>query len=100
MDALAASDIISIYTEINDVLIQTDFSIYPNPANESLVINAEFGLETIEIYNLLGKKVVGIRNDAKGMREMTFDVSEFDAGIYFVKLMDGERQSVQKLIIQ
>ena len=70
-----------------------DFSIYPNPATDNVVVNAEAGA-SVAIYSLTGGIV------ASGVSNKTINVSELSAGIYQVVVTMGGVQSTQKLVIR
>ncbi len=91
--AIDAVDNISVATAVeimSSVGISEDrasqFGIYPNPVADVLhVMNAE-SIQKIEIANILGQnvKVFSVVND-------NHDVSDLDAGLYFVRMyLDGE----------
>jgi|GEM_PF-3486963 len=63
-------------------LKQFNFSAYPNPAKNSVHISASKKIEKIEIFNLLGQKVITKEtNDAR----VTMNVSSLKKGIYIIK---------------
>ena len=71
----------------------TTFDVYPNPASGTVRIkNAEPGSE-ISILNLAGQTVVS--TEVNGFN-MELNISELNAGIYFVRVSD----SAQKLVIE
>ncbi|PHR46413.1 MAG: hypothetical protein COA32_11205 [Fluviicola sp.] len=80
-----------------------EMKLYPNPSNGSLVaveIDAE-GYEnpTIEVVDLTGKSVA--HYEFKDKNKVKITTSDFNAGVYFVKLNDNGRFiETQKLIIQ
>ena len=57
------------------------FEIYPNPIDNQMIVKAE-GCFVIEVYNALGQKIVS----AKAQDEMILNISEWDRGIYLVKI--------------
>lgn len=71
-----------------DDAVKNTFSIYPNPASTSITIKGEnFENEEIEIYNMLGQKVIGknlITN------ESTVDISNLANGVYMVYFMNAK----------
>lgn len=71
-----------------DDVIKNTFSIYPNPASTSIIIKGEnFENEEIEIYNMLGQKVLGknlITN------ESTIDISNLANGVYVVYFINAK----------
>ncbi len=80
-------------------LNQIQFNIYPNPTSEELWIEAEENIERIEIYNLLGERVITriIGTDASNKTNIL--VGELDHGMYVISLFfDNDFQSTQKFI--
>jgi hypothetical protein len=76
-------------------------AIYPNPSNGSFSIQLQSGnyeTQSIEIYNVTGEKIVSTTPDAKGVCDI--NLSDSPKGIYFVKLYDGKKISVEKMVIQ
>lgn len=81
----------------------SNFSIYPNPANQQTTI--EVSLEktekvTISVVDLLGKE---LSNQEKvmfsGTTKETIDVADYQNGIYFINLQVGTQISTKKLVI-
>jgi|SRR6185436_1165211 len=82
---------------------QSAISIYPNPANELLVISDKRpGKREIEIYDLFGRTVLksevrsqnSVTNDFFG--ETTINISLLSPGIYFVKAGNEVRKFVKE----
>jgi len=72
---------------------ENDFSIYPNPATDIISISAA-ATATIEIYSITGALVIN-KTSVK-----TIDVSELEAGMYQVVVMNNGIKTTKKLIIQ
>ncbi len=71
------------------------FSIVPNPsAGEIQLVFSEPDNFEIEIFNTLGEKVLSATNKKR------LDLSTFSAGIYFIRLIGGQKTVTQHLIIQ
>ncbi|UKN02093.1 T9SS type A sorting domain-containing protein [Paracrocinitomix mangrovi] len=70
-----------------------DMNIYPNPADEQIVINAAPNA-VVAIYNMAGQVV------ANGVSNKTIDVASLEAGIYQVVITVDGSQSAQKLVIK
>ena len=71
-----------------DDVVKNTFSIYPNPASTSITIKGEnFENEEIEIYNMLGQKVIG-KNLVTN--ESTVDISNLANGVYMVYFMNAK----------
>lgn len=79
---------------------ESNFSIYPNPANDQLTIDVENGVTqnlSLTIYNEIGGvvKTVSIHQI-----KQQFDISELSNGFYLVELKSLNGSSVQKLTIE
>lgn len=77
---------------------------YPNPFNTSTTI--EFGLSmdafvTIDIYDLLGRKVETIvsENQPAGLHKVTWNANDKPSGIYFYKIQAGEYTKTKKMLL-
>lgn len=79
-------------------------SPHPNPFNPSTVIafglpNA--GVVTVEVYNILGRKVqiLAERRFQPGFHELRLDGSAFSSGVYFVRVYALNQVMVQKVTL-
>lgn len=72
-------------------------TVYPNPAEDKITIRLNNGTaDEVAIYNLNGAKLAASSNKEKAY---IIDVSQFEEGIYFVKLMkEGVLISTQKFV--
>jgi len=61
------------------------FKVYPNPANSTIFVEGE-NVKTVEVYNSLGQNVATVEGSAK----TTVDVTSFDNGVYFVKVVAND----------
>lgn len=69
-------------------------SVYPNPVKDVLNIKTDLALESIEVINILGKRVLTISGDQ--MTNNTVNLSELRDGIYFVNISaDGKKQTIK-----
>jgi len=77
---------------------------YPNPFNPSTRIRYQLASETdvtIEVFNVLGRKVrtlVNTRREA-GKYHVTFDGSNLSSGVYFIHLKTENITRVQKMTL-
>ncbi|UCH62522.1 MAG: T9SS type A sorting domain-containing protein [Fidelibacterota bacterium] len=77
---------------------------YPNPFNPVTRIAfdlARSSWTTLEVYDLLGKRVATLadKHMAAGSYSVTFDGSHLASGIYFYQLRSGEFVSIQKMVL-
>ncbi|MDD5362480.1 MAG: T9SS type A sorting domain-containing protein [Ignavibacteria bacterium] len=77
---------------------------YPNPFNPVTKINygvPKQSLVSIKVYDLLGREVATLVNEAKnpGMYTVEFNGSNFASGIYFYRITAGTFTDVKRLVL-
>ncbi|MBD3232192.1 MAG: T9SS type A sorting domain-containing protein, partial [candidate division Zixibacteria bacterium] len=77
---------------------------YPNPFNATVTINYSLPVEanvTLEIYNLLGRKVEALVNEvvSAGSHTARWDASEYASGIYYYKLAAGDEVFTKRVTL-
>ena len=70
-------------------------TVYPNPTNGTLKIEAE-NIEAISVYNLLGEKL--FEASASG-NSFEYDFSPYEAGIYLVKIQTDKGIVTQRVVV-
>ena len=73
----------------------TDFKISPNPTFGKLIIQSKEKINSIIIYNILGKKVLSVNKLQKKI-----DISNFRKGIYFLQIEFKDKKTLTKKIIK
>ena len=68
-------------------------SIYPNPTNNTLFISGNKTPIAVDIYNVLGKEVLSIKNTDN------INVEALPSGVYVIRISDGVGQTNRKFII-
>ncbi|MCB0376202.1 MAG: T9SS type A sorting domain-containing protein [Sinomicrobium sp.] len=73
------------------------FNIYPNPVTNGTVIisTAKNLVRDVLIFDVLGKQVLNAR-----LEKNSLDVSPLVAGVYFIKVTEGKKTAVRKLVIK
>ncbi len=80
----------------NDVTDNLKFSLYPNPANGKFSITSTTKpLTNVEIYNLLGQKVLDLNFSNTNSEEI--NISSLKSGIYLVNI---NKTTTKKLIVK
>lgn len=75
------------------------FNITPNPSNGVFTVSTTNEANySIDVINVLGE-VVSTRN-IEGSFNETFNLSNLNAGLYFVKVSNGTSENVQRVIIK
>ncbi len=108
------NDNVPSVTAIEDEIIKSVHSFkltqnYPNPFNPSTTINYSIPKTedvTLEIYNLLGQKIVTLvdENQTAGKHTVQWNGlsrsgRQVSSGVYFYKLVSGEYSSVKKMML-
>jgi len=77
-----------------------DVSVYPNPTNGSISIEAgDIAIDKIELYDMSARLVKNLDvTNASGI--FNADLSSVTAGIYFVKLYSAEASVVKRIVKQ
>lgn len=73
-------------------------NLYPNPANASINIASDNQIKSIKFFNQLGQSLKTI-NDIN-TKNYLFDISKYEAGIYFLEIKYEQGKLTKKLIIQ
>jgi len=90
---------------IREITSESDFSIYPNPANGNINLAYKLDKEqnvSIELFNTLGEKVYDANQGltSSGQHSMLLNVQQFVAGVYLVRFTTNNATTVRKLVIQ
>ncbi len=87
-------------TEINERNSwKSDVSISPNPTQTNITIKANSDIKSIEVINLMGQQMMSIPNI--NLNETNLNLTTFEKGIYFVKIiLISNQETLHKLIRQ
>jgi hypothetical protein len=89
-------------SSINENNDENLIKIYPNPAHDQFVIEAEFmGSEKISVVllNTLGEVVMMIDEGFKGMTyHKTVNIEHLPYGVYYLRIINGDKAIVSKII--
>ena len=92
-----------IRSVIFDAHTQTDFKIYPNPTTD--ILNVQFEAERaqivdFELINSIGQIVHNYRlNGKEGSNHLFFKTSFFAKGVYSLRIKQGGKVTVEKVIV-
>lgn len=86
---------------LDEPVQESDISVFPNPASGELRIqNAELKIEKVEIFDMLGEKVLSQQSTADSQKQISVNVSILPSGIYFVKVKGDKAERIAKFIKQ
>ena len=75
---------------------ESNFKIYPNPANDYIQINSNnIEISSVEMYSIVGKRII---SNQKLVNDR-LDISSLTSGIYLLKVNSQERSLVKKIIV-
>jgi hypothetical protein len=84
-------------TAVNNITTNKNgLIIYPNPAHNKLNIECKMKNAELKMYDITGRMV---REEKIHSPLSTFNF-QLSRGVYFVRVSDGERVSVQKLVVE
>ncbi|SFD24119.1 T9SS type A sorting domain-containing protein [Algibacter pectinivorans] len=87
-------DMEQIALSSNNLEFESDFKIYPNPASDIINIKSSHPIDTVYIYNLLGKKVLSVNNTNRVV------VNGLPVGIYLINIHYNSSMITEKIIIK
>jgi hypothetical protein len=92
-------DSLDIWNSIDtEAPLKNKIRVFPNPAKEEVNIQTSgfFNMNTsIRVYDAAGKQVLETKLQ---IPQTTIDISGLDKGIYFLKILNGDGEFVEKLI--
>jgi hypothetical protein len=80
---------------VDQVAVGQNISIYPNPANDHVTVQADSDLRSITVFDIQGRNVHAYSSQATAF---SFDISKFENGIYFLKIVTDKGMKTEKLI--
>ena len=75
-------------------------NIFPNPTNGKITVTSEYGIKTISIYNTIGNKLYSVNNKLNKITQTKLDLSNFEKGVYFIKININNQIINQRIILQ
>ena len=67
--------------------------VYPNPVSDRIFIKSEGPVDSVKMYNILGKEISVNRFD-----NLTVDVSSLSSGLYLLKLKSSTSEQTFKIV--
>ena len=77
--------------------LTSSFSVYPNPVENMLFIEADTNVEEVSVYNVNGQQTIAISQQLSA-NSCTIDVENLTSGVYFIKVRTENGESVQRFI--
>lgn len=86
-----------ISTAVSNVSNKLWFAVKPNPANDYINISSSIGNYSIEIYSILGKKIV---QKTINNYNQTINIKELSSGMYLLNFVDNGKTVESKKIVK
>jgi hypothetical protein len=95
--ATASRDLVAnlIYTVGIGEQMGYNITLYPNPVNDKLTIEAEAALGTVEIYNLMGALVYSQKGCTN---KVEINTSDLQSGIYFIRMTNDNASETRRFV--
>jgi hypothetical protein len=76
-----------------------DIMVYPNPSNGTVFVQTggQKKIELLEVFDMVGKKVMEINHPAVISNLIQLDMSKFKNGVYSVALTTGSERTVKEI---
>lgn len=84
---------------IESMVDNQEINVFPNPVNEGIVNVSYEQANAIQISNMLGVLVYNESVDDAIASTKTIDLSNYSNGVYFVTILNGEKKTQRKLIL-
>ena len=85
------------FVALNNSIHQLDLSIsiYPNPTSSTINIKCDSTIESIELYDIMGRI---LETSIEKSTEIKFDISDKQVGTYFLKITTEKGSKVEKIV--
>jgi subtilisin family serine protease/PKD repeat protein len=101
---IVSKKIVVIYQDISKLPPYTKLDLYPNPSkNGNITMDLSLrkpNYVTISVYNSIGQVINSYSEDYFKDKTYKFDFKNFATGLYLLKIKIGERQVVEKIMIE
>ena len=81
-----------------NVMVERYSQIYPNPAQNEITVACSFAIQSIELYNPGGQRVLS--RQANKAHTIAIDVSTLSKGVYLCKIQTAKGWTSKKVIVQ
>ena len=91
-------------SSIHQKIFKDEFRCYPNPVKNEINIyleNRRLGLLKIQIFDILGKEIMKFDLDKnQAILNRKINLSDLPKGIYIMKVVDGQKQYINKISLK
>jgi hypothetical protein len=101
--SVSSTAMLSLATGIASGSGQYHFSVYPNPANDFMIVEIVTTRPTsclFKVCNILGQQMSSFERVVDGSFKQNMDLAFFSEGVYFISCETREGKTVQKVIVK
>ena len=91
-----AINILSVISAVDNVSSQNQL-IYPNPVKDILFVESTDIIKSVEVYDVSGKII--LKKNSENKSKVELNMSQFQHGIYFLKVYEKSGREVNKKFI-
>jgi alpha/beta superfamily hydrolase len=87
----------------NDIVLESALTVSPNPTTGEFVLNFNLDVTTelnIQVVNTVGQVIETRTVSNATVGKETFNLSNLVSGVYMVKITDGDKQAVKRVVVQ
>jgi hypothetical protein len=82
---------------------EIDFRLFPSPTSDLININytaIDDNQALVSVVDMLGRELITENVQfVAGPNYLTYDVQAFESGIYFVRIVEGEHETIRKFVV-
>lgn len=83
----------------NDLALEAEqYTLYPNPTTGIINITFESTPSSISVFDMLGRAYTA-NYSYQSLNEIKMDLSDYETGIYFVKIESEGKETIRKIVI-
>lgn len=83
---------------VDEEILSHNFALFPNPVINNLTITGKEELDSIQVFNILGKLL--FENNKVFSEHYTIDFSAYSEGVYFINIGDVSGNLIVKKVIK
>ena len=95
----AASETIHFTTQpdgVNDYVLESSISVYPNPTNGQFTIsNEQFTINSVDVYDVYGKLISTTKVEDT---HVTLDINTYADGVYFARILTDKGVVTKRIV--
>lgn len=97
IDAFLGMKLIEQYLNLDEININSNLIVYPNPTTSKIFISSTEVINDFEVFNVSGQKVHSDKFNTY-LNDKEFDMSKLPSGIYMLKFSNQEGNKTVKVI--